>query len=137
MRYLLCLTLSFLLSATDTSMITPIKVTISPINLAQHQIEIQMTLPSGFLREGGTLALPTWTPGSYLVRDYAKFVDQVQTLKGESLVKVDKQQWKVPPHQGEMTIRYRVYGNIMSVRENYIDQSSPPCGGQYLFVCAK
>jgi predicted metalloprotease with PDZ domain len=136
MRYLLCLTLSFLLSATDTSMITPIKVTISPINLAQHQIEIQMTLPSGFLREGGTLALPTWTPGSYLVRDYAKFVDQVQTLKGESLVKVDKQQWKVPPHQGEMTIRYRVYGNIMSVRENYIDQSQAHLVGANTFLYA-
>ncbi|GDX12424.1 peptidase M61 [Acidobacteriota bacterium] len=136
MRFFFYLTLGFLLSAADAPMLAPIKVTILPVNLAQHQIEVHLTLPSDLLNEGGTLALPAWTPGSYLIRDYAKFVDQVQILKGEPLVKVDKQQWKVPPHQGALTIRYRVYGNLMSVRENYIDESQAHLIGTNTFMYA-
>lgn len=136
MRHFFYLVLTSLLLASETPMLAPIKVTVLPINLAQHQIEIQMTLPSGFLNDGGTLALPSWTPGSYLVRDYAKFVDQVRIIGGDFLEKLDKQQWKVPPHQGALTIRYRVYGNIMSVRENYIDESQAHLIGANTFMYA-
>ncbi len=133
-RYIFFLALGCILSATNSVMITPIKITVTPINLAQHQIEVELVIPNGLLNQGGTIAIPTWTPGSYLVRDYARFIDQVRIPSGGTLIKVDKQQWKVPPHEGALTIRYRVYGNLMTVRENYIDEFQAHLMGANTFM---
>lgn len=104
---------------------TPIRATIRPLDLPQHLFEVELALPAEAVAEGAVAALPAWTPGSYLVRDYARFVDRVRMLdaagREHPLEKLDKQRWRVPPSKGRLLLRYRVYGNDLTVRTNHLD----------------
>jgi len=104
----------------------PIRATVRPLDLAQHLFEVELALPAEAVREGAVAALPAWTPGSYLVRDYARFVDRVRLVTGPRetrLEKVGKQTWRLPPAPHGLVLRYRVYGNELTVRTNHVDAS--------------
>ena len=104
--------------------LAPIRAILRPLDLFQHLIEVELTLPAEALASGAVAAMPAWTPGSYLVRDYARFVDRVCLREGRRerpLEKLDKQRWQLPASKGELTIRYRVYGNDLTVRTNHVD----------------
>lgn len=104
--------------------LAPIRAILRPLDLSQHLLEVELTLPGEALASGAVAALPAWTPGSYLVRDYARFVDRVRILEGRgerSLEKLDKQRWQLPASKRELTVKYRVYGNDLTVRTNHLD----------------
>jgi predicted metalloprotease with PDZ domain len=104
--------------------LAPIRATLRPLDLSQHLFEVELTLPAEALSTGAVAALPAWTPGSYLVRDYARFVDRVRLLEGRRerpLEKLDKQRWQLPASKRELTVKYRVYGNDLTVRTNHVD----------------
>jgi predicted metalloprotease with PDZ domain len=95
-----------------------------PLDLAQHLFEVELAIPAEALAQGAVAALPAWTPGSYLVRDYARFVDRMRIQAGRRelpLEKLDKQRWALPASKREITLRYRVYGNDLTVRTNHLD----------------
>ena len=103
---------------------SPIRATLRPVDLAQHLFEVELTFPAEALVHGAVAAMPAWTPGSYLVRDYARFVDRVRILDGRKerpLEKLDKQRWQLPTSKRDLTLRYRVYGNDLTVRTNHVD----------------
>ncbi len=106
---------------------TPVRATLRPLDLAQHLIEVELVLPPESISAGAVVALPAWTPGSYLVRDYARFVDRVRILEADGrerpLLKLDKQRWQIPPSKRAVVLRYRVYGNELTVRTNHVDAS--------------
>ncbi|MFN7959301.1 MAG: PDZ domain-containing protein [Holophagaceae bacterium] len=102
----------------------PIRATLRPLDLAQHLFEVELVLPAEAAAAGGVAALPAWTPGSYLVRDYARFLDRVRWVDGRQerpLEKLDKQRWKLPASRDGLRLRYRVYGNDLTVRTNHLD----------------
>lgn len=104
----------------------PIQATLRPLDLAQHLFEVELIIPAEALVKGAAAALPAWTPGSYLVRDYARFVDRMRILDGRKerlLEKLDKQRWQLPASKRDLTLRYRVYGNDLTVRTNHVDAS--------------
>ncbi|GLH66355.1 M61 family metallopeptidase [Geothrix edaphica] len=106
--------------------LAPIRAVLRPLDLAQHLFEVTLTLPPEALASGAVAAMPAWTPGSYLVRDYARLVDRVRLLEGRKerpLDKLDKQRWQLPPSKRELTVKYRVYGNDLTVRTNHLDAS--------------
>src|SRR5262245_54753640 len=60
------------------------------------------------------LHMAVWTPGSYLVRDYARYVQDV-TAADESgsplpVSKIDKTTWRVGGSARDVVVKYRVYG---------------------------
>jgi len=72
------------------------------------------------------LKLPVWTPGSYLVREYAKHLQNfsAQTLDGQPIPwrKVSKNHWQVETlGVSELTIHYQVFANELTVRTNHLD----------------
>jgi predicted metalloprotease with PDZ domain len=75
------------------------------------------------------LTMPAWCPGSYLIRDYARFVRDLGAFgpDGSALAvrKVDKSTWRigVPPGAAKVIVHYRVYGHDLSVRTNHVDGS--------------
>lgn len=102
----------------------PVRAVLRPLDLAQHQLEVELTFPREAVAEGAVAALAAWTPGSYLVRDYARFVDRVRWLDGDReqpLEKLDKQRWRLPASDRDLVVRYRVYGNELTVRTNHLD----------------
>ncbi len=70
--------------------------------------------------------LPVWTPGSYLVREYAKNLEGFQATDSEgkplNWEKTDKQTWRVRHAPGQVVrLQYELYANEPSVRTNVCD----------------
>ncbi|MHB8872582.1 MAG: M61 family metallopeptidase [Myxococcaceae bacterium] len=105
-----------------------------------HLFEVEAHFPN----EGEELvvALPVWTPGSYLVREFARHVQDLQasTVKGEplSLTRVDKRSFKVSAKGGPVRLHYKVYANELTVRTSHLDGSHGYFNGATLFFyCEK
>jgi predicted metalloprotease with PDZ domain len=92
----------------------------------QHQGELPATL---------LLFMPVWTPGSYLVREYARHVEGFTVEAPATAVKVRKNAWRVERRgAGTVVVRYRVYANELSVRTSHIDDTHAFLVGAGLFL---
>lgn len=112
-----------LLSSVASAQDQTISYTVTTEKLANHMLRVEAEFPpSAFPDQERVLALPVWTPGSYKVRDYSRFLRQVQLLNdGGSLEKISKNRWKVRGLDPQTTIRvsYQLYGHQLTVRTNY------------------
>lgn len=67
-----------------------------------------------------TLSLPVWIPGSYLVREFAKNLQQLRAHQGGRDLPIqqrDKQRWQVACDSAQpLVVEYMVYANDPSVR---------------------
>ncbi len=83
------------------------------------------------------LKMPVWTPGSYLVREYARHVQGFAvTADGQTLAwqKLGKNHWQVSTDGvTDITVRYRVFANELSVRTNHLDGTHGYFNGAALF----
>jgi predicted metalloprotease with PDZ domain len=103
----------------------------------RHLAEVELR----FEAEGDTvdLTLPAWCPGSYLIRDYARFVRDLR-VDGEDgrprkVAKVDKQTWRVERDgASELLVRYCLYGHDLTVRTNHIDLDHAFLHGPATFI---
>lgn len=82
------------------------------------------------------LSLPTWIPGSYLIREFSKHIESVKAYDeaGRQLKinKFEKNKWRLYNTDHELiTVEYDVYAYDLSVRGAYVDQSrlyvNPAC----------
>ncbi len=92
---------------------------------AGHLIDVEMTLPQP--AAGQCIAMPSWIPGSYLMREFAR---HVVTLSAEQsghavkFTKLDKATWQFHcTGNAPLVVRYRLYAWDRSVRACYFDQS--------------
>jgi predicted metalloprotease with PDZ domain len=74
------------------------------------------------------LHMAAWTPGSYLVRDYARHVQDLVAVdeRGAPLQveKQDKARWRVTLGGArDLLVRYRVYAWELTVRTSHVDDS--------------
>jgi predicted metalloprotease with PDZ domain len=103
----------------------PVLASVRPLDLSLHEIAVRLTLPAEALAEGAILALPAWTPGSYLVRDYSRFLDRLKVVDARGrawpVTKLDKQRWRLAPATGPLTVSYRLFANELTVRTNHVD----------------
>jgi predicted metalloprotease with PDZ domain len=91
----------------------------------QHYMDIEATVPTDG-RTSIEMMMAVWTPGSYLVREYARHVDDVFAYgsAGEPLKceKSRKNRWRVScAGLGSVRLKYRVYCRDMSVRGNWVE----------------
>ncbi|WP_257458750.1 M61 family metallopeptidase [Archangium lipolyticum] len=101
-----------------------------------HLFEVEATFPAG--PDTLEALLPVWTPGSYLVREFARHVQDVSATGpgGEPLPvrRVDKRTWRVQAGGVAVTLRYRVYANELTVRTSHLDGSHGYFNGATLFL---
>ncbi|WP_343596539.1 PDZ domain-containing protein [Acinetobacter sp.] len=74
------------------------------------------------------LWLPTWIPGSYLIREFAKHIESVRAYDEAGRVlkisKFEKNKWRLFNTDHELiTVEYDVYAYDLSVRGSYVDQT--------------
>ncbi|MEL6441776.1 MAG: M61 family metallopeptidase [Cyanobacteria bacterium J06621_8] len=84
------------------------------------------------------LKMPVWTPGSYLVREYARHLQdfKAQDSQGKILPhqKLGKNYWQVATEDtSEIKVSYRVYANELTVRTNHLDATHGYFNGAALF----
>jgi len=116
----------------------PIGAVVRPLDLGMHEIQVTLTLPAGAVDQGAVLALPAWTPGSYLIRDYSRFLDRLRAWDQDgrplALDKLDKQRWRLDPRSGPVTLAYRLFCNDLTVRTNHADPTHAHLVGAATFL---
>lgn len=85
------------------------------------------------------VTMPAWCPGSYLIRDYARFVRDLRvTGEGGAALrahKVDKQTWRIETGGArEVNVTYTLYGHDLTVRTNHIDPTHAFLHGPATFL---
>ena len=73
-----------------------------------------------------TLKMPVWTPGSYMVREFERNIEQVGAIANDKSIainKLDKSSWTIDNKYGDKSIQvtYKVYCFENTVRTSYID----------------
>lgn len=103
-----------------------------------HYIQVEMQL-SHVIAGPVELFMPVWTPGSYLVREYARHVDSIQAFDGAdielAIAKTAKNRWVIQLEKdSSLRVRYRVYCNELSVRTNFVDSDFGILNGAATFL---
>ena len=101
-----------------------------------HIFEVLCTLddPSA---QGQRFRLPTWTPGSYLIREFARHVIDVRAESNDGAVamtKETKDTWRAAPCRGPLTVIARIYAFDLSVRTAYLDSTRGYFNGASVFL---
>ncbi len=85
------------------------------------------------------LSMAVWTPGSYLVREYARHIEELQFVDPAGKIlpfeKTTKNRWRV--HTGEsrgLIAEYKLYCNELSVRTNFVDADNAVLNGAPTFL---
>jgi predicted metalloprotease with PDZ domain len=89
-----------------------IVVTIDARLADSHRLRVTIQNQSGALPS--FLSFPVWTPGSYLVREYARHITNFVGAK-----KISKNTWQVSPEKD--SVSYEVYAFEKTVRTSYLD----------------
>lgn len=89
-----------------------------------HYVDVEMQI-SGLKQNSLDLKMPVWTPGSYLVREFARNIETIHaSAKGKtlSIQKTRKNTWHInTTGLPTVTVNYRVYAFEVSVRTSFID----------------
>ena len=104
-----------------------------------HLFEVTVTL-EGWAEPALDLVLPSWTPGSYMIREYARHVQDFRAgREGQPLswTKTAKDTWRVnTPAGGRVRASYAVYAHDLSVRTCHLDGTHGFATGAAVFMYA-
>ena len=91
-----------------------------------HYADVEMNI-TGLNQSSLDLKMPVWTPGSYLVREFAKNIESFTASANNKDVdapKINKNTWHInTTGVSALTVKYRVYCFEISVRTSFIDAS--------------
>ncbi len=84
--------------------------------------------------------LPTWIPGSYLVREFSKEISQLSAKQNGKIKKIqqlNKNTWSIECDQeSELTLTYSIFARDASVRTAWLDLERCFYNGSSIFLCA-
>ena len=103
-----------------------INYTVSMSKPFTHLLEVEMRLVSSALNDKTELQMPVWTPGSYLIREYARHVLDFSAKDGSgknlTWQKTNKNTWEIDSNGAlEVVVTYKVYANELTVRTNELN----------------
>jgi predicted metalloprotease with PDZ domain len=100
-------------------------------HLVDVEIELEATAPI-------VLWMPAWTPGSYLIREFARNLRAVRAESDGAPLEVrrrDKATFEVEaPRGSRVVVRYRVYAFELSVRTSYVADDFALLNGASIFL---
>jgi predicted metalloprotease with PDZ domain len=115
----------------------PTQYHIVPLDPHAHLYEVSVTVVDPD-PAGQCFRLPTWIPGSYLIREFARHFVSVRAdaESGEiAIIKEAKDVWRAAPCFGPLTVVAHVYAYDLSVRTAYLDDSRGYFNGSAVFLC--
>jgi predicted metalloprotease with PDZ domain len=104
-----------------------------------HLFEVTLTIDH-WQENQLNLKMPVWTPGSYLVREYSRNLQNFTAENSQNknkliFSKISKNHWQIETEDAtSITIFYRVYANELSVRTNHLNDSHGYFNGAALFL---
>ncbi|MGD1910212.1 MAG: M61 family metallopeptidase [Rivularia sp. (in: cyanobacteria)] len=101
-----------------------------------HLFEVTLYLV-GYSGSTLDLKMPVWTPGSYLVREYAKHLQDFSAYSASKALnwhKIGKNHWQINTDGiSEVTVKYRIFANELTVRTNHLDATHGYFNGAAMF----
>ncbi|MBE0493746.1 MAG: M61 family metallopeptidase [Thiomicrospira sp.] len=117
-----------------------IHYTISLADPHAHLFDVCMEITHPDLA-GQVVSLPSWIPGSYMIRDFAKHLIglHAETLDGQPLfiTSLDKSHWEIQSCDEPLRVKYQVYAWDLSVRGAHFDQTHAFFNGTSTFLMAE
>src|SRR5689334_11774263 len=102
-----------------------------------HYVEVEAAIPTSGRAEV-EVYMATWTPGSYLIREYERNVEAVTAAAGSraiAVAKSTKNRWKITTGGAPaVTLRYKVYSREMTVRNNWVESAFAMLNGAPTFI---
>ncbi|HVD91623.1 MAG TPA: PDZ domain-containing protein [Vicinamibacterales bacterium] len=115
----------------------PIRYTLRFPAPQTNYLEVEAVVPTDG-RPSVEMFMAVWTPGSYLIREYARNVEGVSASaggRGLAIEKTLKNRWRVTTGGArEVTITYRVFSHEMTVRSNWVDTDVAMINGAPTFM---
>jgi len=108
-------------------------------NPQSHYFEVEMIL-EGFKDKQIEIKMPVWAPGSYLIREFSRNVNQVfafdENKNAVKTVKTAKNTWQLQnASKGKkIIIKYEVYAFELSVRTSFLDLTHGFVSGSGVFM---
>jgi len=118
----------FFMNINTSNAVTPAKIlyNVTFPQVQAHYVDIEMNIEH-LNQSTLVLKMPVWTPGSYLVREFAKSVEGFTvSANGKEIpfVKTRKNWWSINTKGlNHVTIKYKVYCFEVSVRTAFVDIS--------------
>ena len=104
-----------------------------------HLFEVEASFPAA--GDALVVGLPVWTPGSYLVREYSRHVQEFTVVdaggKPVAFERIDKRSYRIAAGNQPVTCRYKVYANELTVRTSHLDDTHGYFNGATLFFYAE
>jgi len=101
-----------------------------------HLLEVEASFPP--VDDVLTACLPVWTPGSYLVREFSRHLQELIATNAQGdllpVKRLDKRTFQVPSHGKPVQLRYQVYANELTVRTSHVDGTHAFLNGATLFL---
>lgn len=112
--------------------------TISFLQPQNHYVNVEMTFDSRGENEV-SVSLPVWTPGSYMIREFARHIEKVNAYTSDNspleIFKTNKNTWKIITNgSGKITVKYRVYCNELTVRTSQVNIDNAFLNGSNIFM---
>ncbi len=103
-----------------------ISFTISAPDPHTHLLAVEMKLLGLGEEAELVLRMPVWTPGSYLIREYSRHVQELMVVDKDGdqrpVEKIDKASWRIDVSScDEVAVHYRVFAHDLTVRTNHLD----------------
>jgi predicted metalloprotease with PDZ domain len=115
----------------------PIRYTLRFPSPHTHYVEVAAEVPATGAADV-ELMMAVWTPGSYLIREYARHVERVAATVRDggplAVRKTAKNRWTIRTDGAAIVVTYRVYGREMSVRTNWIEAGFALINGAPTFL---
>ena len=117
----------------------PVRYRVSMSRPHSHLFEVEATFPA--VSEELIVCLPVWTPGSYLVREYSRHVQEFNVVDtaGQPVPfeRVDKRSFRITTKNQPVRCQYKVYANELTVRTSHLDGTHGYFNGATLFFYAE
>lgn len=102
---------------------TALRYTVEAANLHAHLFRVTLSIAEPDAQQ--TVSLPTWIPGSYLVREFSKNLQNLNARQGRrqsTIRQLDKCSWQIDCKADQtLTLSYEVYAFDNSVRTAWLD----------------
>ena len=117
-----------------------LEYTLDMPNPNTHYFEVGMNIQD-LKQDYIDIKMPVWAPGSYLIREFGKSVEDVSaTASGKEVKvqKINKNTWRIHSKKDKnVSIKYKVYAFELSVRTSYLDMSHGYVNGTSVFMFIK
>ncbi|HRE40318.1 MAG TPA: peptidase M61 [Ignavibacteria bacterium] len=118
-----------------------INYTLSFSQPQNHYADIEMSFQAETNKEI-LVSLPVWTPGSYMVREFARHIEKILAFdefeKPLEINKINKNTWKINNNENnKIILRYRVYCNELTVRTSQVNIDHAFLNGANIFLFVK